>query len=209
MMTHRLVAVATLVALSTIPRGTAAQELPRNTNWVDTVAVGRLPTGGCEWSKVSERMRPGKPGTTTRAGTPSERTCTVIVYNTTTGSGQERPIVVGFGYAQDQQSPATGNHSALVAERDTRIAADTAVFVPPQFPDTGPVPSPNAAGDAAAVVLKTFARPDTLQITKTLVKGDSAWVWLHFTPTTWTTYTLVNRGGVWRIVGQEPGRRSP
>ena len=85
----------------------------------------------------------------------------------------------------------------------------TAVFVPPQFPNTGPVPSPTAAADAADAVLKTFARPHTVQITKTLVKGDSVWMWVHFTPTTWTTYTLVNRDGVWRIVGQEPGRRSP
>jgi len=182
MMTLRLTAVAALVASSMISRVTAGQEPPRNTNWVDTVAVGRLPTGGCEWSKVSERMRPGKPGTTTTAGTPNEKTCTVIVYNATTSSGQERNI---------------------------GVTSDTAVFVPPQFPNTGPVPSPTAAADAADAVLKTFARPDTVQITKTLVKGDSVWMWVHFTPTTWTTYTLVNRDGVWRIVGQEPGRRSP
>ena len=199
MMTHRLIAVATLVASSTISRVAAGQEPPRNTNWVDTIAVGRLPTGGCEWSKVSERMRTGKPGTTTRAGTPSERTCTVIVYNTTTGSGQERPIVVGFGYVQ-------GAVHNVFSPPDTGTMTDTSVFVPP---DTGPVPSPTAADDAVAAVLKTFARPDTLRITKTRVKGDSVWVWLHFTPTTWTTYTVVRRDGVWRIVGQEPGRRSP
>jgi hypothetical protein len=38
-----------------------AQEPPKP-NFVDTITVGRLPTGGCRWRDAARRIRPGKPG---------------------------------------------------------------------------------------------------------------------------------------------------
>jgi hypothetical protein len=84
---------------------TAQQEVPKNPNFVDTITVGRLPTGSCEWSKAAQRIRPGKPGTTTRPGPANEKTCTVLAYNYTTGSGQELPEVVQFAYVEDHKVP--------------------------------------------------------------------------------------------------------
>lgn len=78
-------------------------------NWVDTITVGRLATGGCEWEKAAPRMRPGNPGTTTRPGPLNEKTCTVLASNYTTGTGQERPLVVGFVYVQDHSYPPGKN----------------------------------------------------------------------------------------------------
>ena len=94
--------------------------VPRDTNRVDTITVGRLPTGSCEWSKV--RLRPGKRGTTTLAGTPSERTCTVVAYNVTTGTEQDTPVVVSFGYMQDR-GPMTLPKGAVLNFADTFTVA--------------------------------------------------------------------------------------
>ena len=83
------------------------------------------------------------------------------------------------------------------------MKADTTTVV---FTD-GPPPSPTALGDARAAVLKKFAKPDTVQITNTRLKGDSAWVTVRHSPSTWTTYTVVNRRGVWTIVREGAGVR--
>ena len=85
------------------PSDTIRPGSTQNLNWVDTITVGRLPTGSCEWSNVQARMRPGKRGTTTMPGLANETTCTVLAYNYTTGSERDFPSVYSFAYVQDRQ----------------------------------------------------------------------------------------------------------
>jgi hypothetical protein len=106
---------------SATPRFDAYQRTfpPQNPNWVDTITVGRLPTGSCRWSTV--RIRPGKRGTMSQAGEPIEKTCTVLVYNYTTGSSQDLPGTVAFGYREDHK--VTLPKGAIVHFADTFTVA--------------------------------------------------------------------------------------
>jgi hypothetical protein len=106
-----LTTLAAVLAMVSMPVAVAQAQgpPPREMNFADTIRVGRLPTGGCEWATVAGRMRPGKPGTTTRAGDPSETTCTVTVYNYTSGSASDAPALVGFTYVQDRKLPVPSN----------------------------------------------------------------------------------------------------
>jgi hypothetical protein len=97
---------------------------PETANFVDTITVARLPTGSCEWSTVTPRLRYGNPGTTTRAEHPNEKTCTVVASNYTTGSSTEPPEVVAFAYVQDFKHPPPGN--AVLNFADTFTVARTA-----------------------------------------------------------------------------------
>jgi hypothetical protein len=101
----RQLAAAALIILDAITVVAEGQEPPKNSNWVDTITVGRLPTGGCEWSRAAQRIRQGKPGTTTRPGPANEKTCTVLAYNYTTGSENDPPSVAGFAFIEDHKSP--------------------------------------------------------------------------------------------------------
>lgn len=108
----------TAVAPSAMP--VPRPPVPRDTNWVDTITVGRLPTGSCEWSKV--RLRSGKPGTTTHAGTASERTCTVLAYNLTTGTAKDRPATMVFSFVEDH-GPRTLPKGSVLNFADTFTVA--------------------------------------------------------------------------------------
>lgn len=257
----RLIVSLAVLCTATVP---AAGQVPppgqnpsATPNWVDTITVGRLPTGGCEWSAVHRRLRPGNPGSTTKTGPTNEKTCTVLAYNYTTGSGREPPMVSTFVYFEDRKFPVPKNavlnfaDTFTVAQRpdgscewgrapfrqgprgswstygefrsvgcwgvvhniswlvpptqDTRgVKADTTELV---ASDTGSPRSPTAVPDAQAAVLKTFAKPDTIQISGTRWKGDSVWVTVRHTPETWTRYALVQRGGAWQIIDRVPGRQ--
>jgi hypothetical protein len=116
-----LTTVAATFAMTTaVAEGQWPQPL-KAPNWVDTITVARLPSGGCEWSKVQQRMRPGKRGTTTIAGPAEEKTCTVLVSNHTTGAETDPPSVVGFAYVQDHKSPVPS--SAVLNFADTFTVA--------------------------------------------------------------------------------------
>lgn len=104
-MFRRLSADAALVILSGITVVANGQTPQGPANWVDTITVGRLPTGSCHWSTAATRMRPGKPGTTTMPGPANEKTCTVLFSNYTTGGATDRPAVVAFPFVEDRKSP--------------------------------------------------------------------------------------------------------
>lgn len=100
--------------------GAQRRPAPTDTNWVDTITVGRLPTGSCEWSTV--RLRPGKRGTTTSAAEPRERTCTVVVYNITTGTEKDPPVMMSFHFVQDH-GPTTLPKGTVLNFADTFTVA--------------------------------------------------------------------------------------
>jgi hypothetical protein len=116
-MTHRILAALVMqsalidVASAQVPRGPA--------NWVDTIVVGRLPTGSCHWSTASARLRPGKPGTTTWPGPPNEKTCTVLFSNYTTGRATDPPGIVAFAYIEDHKVPVPRGASLNFADTFT------------------------------------------------------------------------------------------
>jgi hypothetical protein len=119
-----------LAAQQPAPRGMAgvaagpvAQPLPiaeklaafPDTNWVDTITVGRLPTGGCEWAQAWQKLRTGKAGTTTTTGKTSEKTCRVLIYNITTGTAMDIPLVETEPYVQDADPPTLPKGTVLNA----------------------------------------------------------------------------------------------
>lgn len=225
-------------------------------NWVDTIKVDRLPTGGCHWSNAARRMRPGDRGTTTRPGTPDEKTCTVLFSNYTTGSPSAPPYTQSFAFVEDHKYPIPpgsvlnfadtftvarrpdgscdwgelprrngppGSSSGLAVVRtatcwgvvynlsrigpipeEAGMEADTMTLIPASDGRDTP---PERTAQADGVVRKAFANGETIHISNRRFKGDSAWVNVQHTPTSWTIFTLVWVNDAWKITQRTASSR--
>ena len=247
-----LITVAILVAVATLPAQVVRPgRLP---NWVDTIKVGRLPTGGCHWSTAARRMRRGNRGTTTSQGPLDERTCTVLFSNYTTGSTSDPPAVMGFAFIEDHKYPippgsvlnfadtftvarrpdgscdwgrfpvrnGPPGSSSLLGEARTatcwgvtynisgpgrapvEMMADTTTLL---TPTTGAVTPPERMHQVDSLVRSEFAIGKTIHISNRRFKGDTAWVNVQHTPTSWTIFTLVWVNDAWKVTQRTTSTR--
>jgi hypothetical protein len=247
-----------LIAVPFVARALTAQVDRSATppNWVDTIKVERLPTGGCNWSTAARRMRPGNRGTTTRSGRIDEKTCTVLFLNYTTGSPTDTPSVEGFAFVEDHKYPVPpgavlnfadtftvarrpdgscewgrfpfrngppGSSSRLAEARTTTCwgvihnlsglspspasaapLADTTTLISSV---SGAAARPEAMQQIDGVVRKEFPSGERIHISNRRFKGDSAWVNVQHTPTSWTIFTLVWVNAGWKVTQRATSTR--
>jgi hypothetical protein len=152
--------------------------LPYQSNFTgrEAFTAPRGKDGRCNWSVVRPKRRLVPNAENAFIGEKHERTCDGVFYFTF--------IPPEYRVGGPGQKPEPG------------VKSDTTTVV---ASDEQRMPTPEGLRAARAAVLKRFTKPETISISNSRVKGDSAWLTVRHAAAS-TTYTVVKRGAAWEVV---------